>query len=123
MTAPQLQILQHALGVDQYCQGTMYRNHFCAGVSDEPTCRELVSMGYMTTFERSFLPYYNCTVTEEGKTAMLRESPKPPKLTRSHQRYRDYLKADTGFSFREYFDMLKHRASECSGGGRFEDYL
>ena len=37
-----------------------------------------------------------------GKAAMLAESPKPPKLTRSQQRYRRFLKADVGVSFREW---------------------
>ena len=72
----QLAILQHALGVDRYGQGTTHRNHFCAGGGDETICQELVIMGYMKTFERS---YY--LVTEMGKAAMLIESPKPPKLT------------------------------------------
>jgi hypothetical protein len=107
MTVRQLEILQHSLGVDQYGQGQMYRNHFCAGGGDEHTCRELVEMGYMATFTRSYLPYYNCTVTEAGKAAMMAESPKPPKLTRSQKRYREFLDADTGRSFIEW---LKDRA-------------
>lgn len=59
-------------------------------------------MGFMRTFTRSYLPYYNCTVTEEGKAAMLAQSPKPPVLTRSQQRYQRFLKADSGLSFREW---------------------
>lgn len=102
LTTDELQILQHALGVDKYGRGEMYRNHFCAGGDDEVICRELVAMGYMKTFTRSYLPYYNCTVTEEGKAAMLAQSPKPPKLTRGQKRYREYLRADTGLSFIEY---------------------
>ena len=105
--ARQLEILQHALGVDEYGQGKMYRNHFCAGAADEDTCRELVSLGYMRTFTRSYLPYYNCTVTEAGKAAMVACSPKPPKLTRSQQRYRQFLDADTGESFREWLGRRK----------------
>ncbi len=105
-TAPlskqQLEIIQHALGVDQYGRGQMYRNHFCAGGGDETICRELVDLGYMTTFTRSYLPYYNCTVTEAGKAAMLAQSPQPPKLTRSQKRYRAFLDADSGLSFREW---------------------
>jgi hypothetical protein len=61
-------------------------------------------MGYMETFTRSYLPYYNCTVTDAGKVAMLEQSPKPPKLTRSQQRYRRYLDADAGASFREWLE-------------------
>lgn len=102
MNPRQLEILQHALGVDQYGRGEMYRNHFCAGGDDETICRELVALGYMETFTRAYLPYYNCIVTEAGKAAMIEQSPKPPKLTRSQQRYRRYLSADTGESFREW---------------------
>ncbi len=102
LTQTQLEILQHALGVDNYGRGPQYRNYFCAGEDDAVTCRELVSMGYMTMFEREYLPYYNCTVTTEGKAAMFAQSPKPPKLTRSQQRYRDFLNADTGVSFGEW---------------------
>ncbi len=99
LSAEQLQILQHSLGVDQYGRGQMYRNHFCAGGTDERVCRELVALGLMQTFTREFLPYYNCIVTEEGKCAMLAQSPKPPKLTRGQQRYRAFCDADTGESF------------------------
>ena len=57
LTLEQLQILQHSLGLDKYGQGPVFRNHFCAGGSDEETCRSLVEMGYMVTFVRSNLPY------------------------------------------------------------------
>lgn len=103
----QLEILQHSLGIDQYGQGSMCRNHFCAGGGDESVCRELVVMGYMKTFTRSYLPYYNCTVTESGKAAVLAGSPKPPKLTRGQKRYRAFLRADTGERFGEW---LKYQA-------------
>lgn len=116
MTTEQLQILQHALGLDEYGQGTMYRNHFCAGSDDEPICRELVAMGYMRVFapNESPLPYYNCMVTEAGKVAVLRESPKPPKLTRSQRRYREFLRADSGVSFIEWLkDRAEYRRSHA----------
>ena len=109
MTDTQLEILQHALGMDRYGQGQQCRNHFCAGGSDEDVCRELVAMGYMSTFTRPSLPYYNCTVTESGKAAMAANSPKPPKLTRSQKRYRAYLDEDTGSSFMEW--LKDQRAS------------
>jgi hypothetical protein len=103
MTAKQLEILQHSLGVDEYGQGTMYRNHFCAGEDDEAVCRELVALGYMQQHPTTkWLPYFNCSVTNEGKVAVLRESPKPPKLTRSQQKYRAFLKADTDMTFKEW---------------------
>lgn len=103
MTTEQLHILQHSLGVDKYGQGQMNRNHFCAGASDEPICRELVALGYMQQHVTTeVFPYYNCSVTKEGKAAMLAESPKPPKLTRGQKRYRAFLHADTGRSFGEW---------------------
>ena len=103
LTTKQLQILQHALGLDQYGQGTMYRNHFCAGGKDEDRCRELVAMGYMQQHQTTeVLPYYNCSVTEAGKQAVREQSPKPPKLTRSQHRYRDFLRADSGLKFGEW---------------------
>lgn len=109
MNPRQLEILQHALGLDRYGQGAMYRNHFCAGGDDEVVCRELVALGYMQTFERSYLPYYNCLVTESGKRAVRAESPVPPKLTRSQKRYREFLEADTGYSFIEWLTRERAR--------------
>lgn len=107
----QLEILQHALGVDQYGRipegfSGYTRNHFCAGVSDEPDCRELVSRGLMQRHVTTEpFPYYNCSVTDAGKKVVREESPKPPKLSRSQQRYRRFLRADLGCSFREFMDI------------------
>ncbi len=121
MTSEQLHILQHALGVDKYGQGSMYRNHFCAGGKDEDMCRELVTMGYMRTWAGSdeagripHYPYFNCYVTPEGIAAVLKESPKPPKLTRSQKRYRRFLDSgagDCGYTFGEW---LKRRDSQSA---------
>jgi hypothetical protein len=47
LTTRQLEVLQHALGLDEYGRGEMYRNHFCAGGADEDICRSLVELGYM----------------------------------------------------------------------------
>lgn len=120
LNSSQLQILQHALGLDQYGQGEMYRNHFCAGESDEDICRQLVAMGYMrlwphadpNTGETPGYPYYNCSVTEAGKTVVLAQSPKPPKLTRGQQRYRRFLRAGLGISFGEFIKMESERLSD-----------
>lgn len=118
MTAPQLQILQHALGVDEYGRfprgWTGYtRNHFCAGGADEDICRSLVALGYMKQHHTTeAFPYYNCSVTDEGKAAMRRESPTPPKLSRSKQRYRNYLDSgagDCGWTFGEWLKERRYR--------------
>lgn len=103
LTPKQLDILQHSLGLDEYGRGNMYRNHFCAGADDEPVCRELIALGYMQQHSTTkWLPYFNCSVTESGKEALRRESPKPPKLTRGQKNYRAFLEADTGYTFREW---------------------
>ena len=111
MTPRQLEILQHALGMDQYGEREKYsdRNHFCAGESDEPTCRELVGLGYMKQHARTDVyPYFNCSVTDEGKKAMHAESPAPPKLSRSKRRYQAWLDADCGMTFGEW---IKYKPS------------
>jgi hypothetical protein len=103
LNSRQLEILQHTLGLNEYGQGAMYRNHFCAGGGDENTCRELIALGYMQQHRTTeWLPYFNCSVTDEGKKAVIRESPKPPKFTRSQKRYRDFLHADSDMTFGEW---------------------
>lgn len=112
MGVEHLHILQHALGVDQYGQGRQYRNHFCAGGKDEQLCRELVEMGFMKHHPTTdVFPYYNCSVTEEGKLAMTESSPKPPKLTRSQLRYRSYMNWADVYegTFREFLQYEKDK--------------
>jgi hypothetical protein len=110
LNCEQLHILQHSLGLDQYGRGEIYRNHFCAGGKDESVCRSLVALGFMREHRQTELfPYYNCSVTEAGKEAVRKFSPKPPKLTRSQRRYRAFLDHDCGLSFREW---LKYYGSE-----------
>jgi hypothetical protein len=112
MTVRQLEILQHALGLDRYGRGRETRNHFCAGSADEPTCRELIALGFMQQHRTTeVFPYFNCSVTDEGKSAVRRESPKPPKLTRGQRRYRAFLRADCGYSFLEW---LKYYGKEVA---------
>lgn len=111
MKSELLHVLQHSVGANQYGQYEhgQYRNHFCAGGGDVDLCRELVSMGYMVERPASELtggdPLFQ--VTTEGRTAITAHSPKPPKLTRSQLRYREFLRADTGERFGTW---LKDRA-------------
>ena len=103
ITARQLDILQHSLGVDQYGRGEMYRNHFCAGGDDESVCRELVAMELMNAHPKTeVFPYYNCSVTEEGKRVVRSQSLPSPKLSRSQRRYEAFLDADSGMHFGEW---------------------
>jgi hypothetical protein len=122
MTSRHLEILQHALGLNQYGRVRYYkdgreyygfmpnRNHFCAGAADEPDCRELVAVGLMKQHRTTeVFQDFNCSVTDAGKEAVRKESPAPPKLTRSQERYRAYLRADCFVNFREYLRYLKHK--------------
>lgn len=102
LTPRHLEILQHALGLDKYGRGDSHRNHFCAGGYDLADCAELVAIGYMRSWRHEMLPYFNCWVTDKGKVAVSRESPRPPKLTRAQRRYRAFLNADSGLSFIEW---------------------
>lgn len=93
LTARQLEILQHSLGVDEYGRGQQYRNFFCAGEGDEDVCRELIALGFMRQHRTTEVyPYLNCSVTNEGRRAMFACSPKPPRLTRAQRRYQEWLR-------------------------------
>jgi len=107
MNAKQLQILQHSLGVDQYGQGSRYRNHYAIGpeCSDFAELKALEALGFMQ--DRGLwggMHYF--TVTPAGVLAMMEASPKPPKLTRSQKRYREFLHSSGGMTFGEW---LKER--------------
>jgi hypothetical protein len=114
----QLQILQHSMGLDQYGQGTRYRNHFCTGPesSDFADCQALTERGLMIDHgpRKMFGGAHLFSVTPEGDDYIAQHSPKPPKLTRGQQRYRDYLKvADCFESFGSY---LKYKAHQSRHG-------
>lgn len=105
MTPRQLEIMQHCWGADVYGRRQRFSscNYFCAGVKDEGDCRALIAMGYMQGHRRTdSFPYLNCSCTDVGVLAMNRESPAPPRLTRSQQRYRRFLDADSEMSFRDW---------------------
>lgn len=108
-----LHILQHSLGVDQYGRGTQYRNRFITGPGsiDFPKCQELVELGLMQNHGAWSITGgdYLFTVTDKGKIAMHRNSPEPPKLSASQQRYKQFLKSDSGLSFIEWLRYEKSR--------------
>lgn len=119
MTHSVLKILQHALGRDQYGEtlsrsegGADYRNHFVTGegCADLELCRAAVAQGLMKEFPPTALSGGGniFVVTEAGKAFIKENSPKrppEPKLTRSQKRYRDFLRADCGLSFREWLGI------------------
>lgn len=94
MTLKQLQIMQHALGADQYGRRPRdSRNHFVTNpeCDDGQVCESLVSLGLMASHGPQGELTCGMTlyrVTDDGINVMLRESPVPPKLTRSQRRFR-----------------------------------
>lgn len=103
-----LNILQHALGLDGHGQGRSYRNHFVATEDgdDFAACEAHVAAGRMTRHGPGGLfggPSSYCfVVTDVGRQHVADNSPPPPKLTRSQRRYREYLAQDTDISFEEW---------------------
>lgn len=101
-----LHILQHALGLDRYGQGSAYRRHFVTGPGsvDFDACIALVDAGLMTRTTASPLSGGDDVflVTDAGRQHVQDTSPKPPPQTREQKRYTRYLEADCGLSFGEW---------------------
>ena len=118
MKSDHLHILQHSLGVDQYGRGNQYRNRFVtdAGSTDGLLCQELVADGLMRHHgaQPVFGGMNTYSVTDQGVSAMNANSPKPPKLTRGRERYRQFLNEDCGMPFGEWLKLLKFRNRECA---------
>lgn len=107
-----LHILQHSLGLDQFGRGRQYRNYFVTGEGsdDFPVCMALVEQGLMTRRPGTSITGWDdlFTVTSAGIKYVADNSPAPPKLTRSQQRYEDFLAEDGSLTFGEW---LKVRAA------------
>jgi hypothetical protein len=108
-----LEMLQHALGRDQYGiqrknGGEDYRNHYIAGEGGDSIklCRESVALGLMTERKASDLtggdPCF--FVTSKGVDYVAFNSPPEPKLSAGQIRCRKWLDLDgmTGESFGDY---------------------
>jgi len=110
LSAEQLKILQHALGMDEYGRsGRGERNHFVTGPgsTDFASCVQLVDQGYMTRRSGSAL-YGGDDIfhaTDVGRLAAQTCSPNPPRLTRSQKRYRAFLDHGSDLPFGQW---LKH---------------
>lgn len=113
--ATHLHILQHALGLDRYGQGESYRNHFVTGEgsTDFSGCLSLVDAGLMTRTPGNAITGGDdlFRVTPRGADFVALQSPAPPvpkKLTRSQQRYQEWLDADPGYSFAEWLGVARN---------------
>lgn len=106
MTPERLHILQHALGLDQYGQGSWYRNHFCSGpqCDNYGDCRALVEAGLMVEHSpRELFGGDSCfVVTAAGKAAVRELSLAPPRTSRAKERYRRWLRSGVDLPFGEW---------------------
>ncbi|WP_445978293.1 hypothetical protein ACUVWM_18785 [Stenotrophomonas muris] len=102
----ELEILRHALGVGDCGRERSYRNHFVTspGGADHKHCVALVARGFMVQRAGNAITggsdLFN--VTEAGRVAVQEHTPPPPKLTRSQQRYQQFLRYDGGVTFGEF---------------------
>lgn len=111
ITKEQLQVLQHSIGADQYGRRERGcdRNFFGtkSDGKDGQVCQSLVALGLME--DHGFRELYQenvYTVTGMGIDAVLKLSPIPPKLSRSKQRYLDWLRdASDSYSFGDWLKM------------------
>ena len=101
-----LHILQHSLGVGDYGDKPSHRNHFCTGPGskDYDNCMALVEEGLMTRRAGSEISGGDDIfhVTPAGVDYAALNSPTRPKLSKSKQRYVDYLTSESNLSFREW---------------------
>lgn len=112
-----LHILQHSLGLDQYGRGARYRNHFCTGPGskDFDDCRALSEQGLMVDHGTGKWTgdMHIFTVTPLGDDFVAKNSPPPPKLTRSQRRYAEYL--SVADHFESFGHWLKYKAQQSRG--------
>jgi len=110
----ELHVLQHSLGLSKYGKAERwYRNHFCTspGSDDFDRCTKLVAAGFMQTRGAGgeiVGGMHTFTVTMEGIKAVEAQSPAEPKVSRSKQRYRAFLRSDGTRTFGEWLKDLKH---------------
>ena len=110
-----LHIIQHSLGLDQFGQGTFYRNHFVSdlGCDNYQILLSLVDDGLMT--ENKHLSGSDLTgggscfyVTEKGRLWVIENSPNPPKISKAKERYRRFL--EYGECFESFIAFCRHDA-------------
>jgi len=101
-----IHILQHALGLNEYGEGRQYRNYFVTGfgTDDYPFCVELVGQGLMTQTKGNAITGGDDVfrVTPAGIDFVALNSPTKPKVSKSKQRYLDYLDSESNFSFGQW---------------------
>lgn len=110
MSEMTLDVLQHALGRDEYGRPNPsnpdYRNYYVASAGHHSwdVLVKAVADGLMERHKGNAITGGSdvFSVTDEGKVYIAEHSPKPPKLTRAQKRYRAWIEADSDLTFAEY---------------------
>ncbi len=112
-----LQILQHALGLDEFGRGKSYRNHYVAsdGCDGWDICHEHVAAGRMIRHEPRaiFGGGEHCcfTVTDAGREFVRATSPRPSKKQRNRERYLEWLAVHEFCPDLTFGEWLKKRSA------------
>lgn len=115
ITKNQLNIMRHALGIDDAGipknNRDYFRNRFVTDLNteDEKECQHLVAIGMMDDTGPLFLAegMHLFMVSEQGRKYVDENAPKPKKLTRGQRRYREFLELDMGLTFKEFLMIKK----------------
>lgn len=116
----QVWILRHSLGLASTGHGLQYRNYFCDAAGGCADMQALVAAGLMEAGHKInggqdqyfFVTPAGIAAATDPAAAGLAPV---PKLSRSAQRYRDFLHADSGMKFGEW---LKWRTKRIKEGRR-----
>lgn len=123
LTAEQLHILQHSMGLDQHGRGTKYRNHY-ADHEQSPHWLDLhilVAAGLMEDRGRiAAWGNLTCfTVTPEGERAIAEQSPKPPKVSPARQRWLQWRDVADAYFPMKFGEWLKRKLYKTDEARRF----
>lgn len=101
LTAAQLAILQHALGLDEHGMPRpgVSRNSYVA--DPDADLARLVALGLMDDRGAWSIAdgMHAYVVTDAGRVAVREQSPRPPKVSRSRERYQRWLEVADCFDF------------------------
>lgn len=113
LTPSQLHIIQHSLGLDQYGRGREYRNSFVAPKdgNDWNDLQALVTGSCMVYHgpQKIFGEMHGFQVTDWGRQKMHEQSPEPPKVSKSKQRYHEWMAVGECYPDWNFIDWLKYK--------------
>lgn len=116
-----IEILQHSMGLNQYGEGTKYRNHYVTGKGqDLDDCLDAVAKGYMiertNKVDPSLIGHSRLFCVTKAGEAFISEhslsrpvSPKiPARKLRATRKYAAYLRMKDVCGYSSFKDFLKN---------------